>query len=91
MEFRRLLFRSSNDVFEDPQAKARGLTISMSHSQAGRLNLVASPLRMSATPPEYRTAPPLLGEHTNEVLGETLGLTALEIADLAAAGTIATR
>ena len=71
-----------DQVFADPQAVARGLTISMAHSAAGPIDLVASPLRLSRTPPEYRHAPPLLGEHTDEVLGGILNLSAEEIAAL---------
>jgi crotonobetainyl-CoA:carnitine CoA-transferase CaiB-like acyl-CoA transferase len=69
-----------DQVFADPQAIARGLTVSLSHAAAGPIDLVASPLRLSRTPPEYRSAPPILGEHTDGVLTELLGLDASEIA-----------
>jgi crotonobetainyl-CoA:carnitine CoA-transferase CaiB-like acyl-CoA transferase len=59
----------------------------MQHA-TGPMTLVASPLRLSATPPEYRSAPPLLGEHTNEVLSGVLALPADEIARLRGAGVI---
>jgi crotonobetainyl-CoA:carnitine CoA-transferase CaiB-like acyl-CoA transferase len=71
-----------DQVFADPQAVARGFKVEVVHAQAGPLNLVASPLRLSRTPPEYRSAPPLLGQHTDEVLGEVLNLDAHEIAEL---------
>jgi crotonobetainyl-CoA:carnitine CoA-transferase CaiB-like acyl-CoA transferase len=71
-----------DQVFADPQAVARGLTVSMTHSGAGAIDLVASPLKLSRTPPEYRHAPPLLGEHTDEVLGGILDLSAQDIAAL---------
>ena len=77
-----------DEVFADPQAIARGLTIAMNHAAVGTLNLVASPLRLSATPPEYRNAPPLLGEHTVEILSGILNLTGTEIAQLRGAGVI---
>lgn len=77
-----------DEVFADPQAIARGLTIAMNHSAVGALDLVASPLRLSATPPEYVSAPPLLSEHTDAVLGEVLGLTSREIEELRARGII---
>jgi crotonobetainyl-CoA:carnitine CoA-transferase CaiB-like acyl-CoA transferase len=77
-----------DQVFDEPQAKARGLTVSMAH-ESGPLDLVASPLRLEKTPPEYRSAPPRLGQHTREVLGE-LGLTEAEIASLAKSGVIGT-
>jgi crotonobetainyl-CoA:carnitine CoA-transferase CaiB-like acyl-CoA transferase len=76
-----------DQVFADPQAKARGLTISLPHA-TGPLELVASPLRLGKTPPEYRSAPPLLGQHTREILSGTLGLPEAEIARLAAAGVV---
>jgi crotonobetainyl-CoA:carnitine CoA-transferase CaiB-like acyl-CoA transferase len=62
-----------DQVFADPQAIARGLTISMAHA-TGPLDLVASPLKLAKTPPDYRLPPPLLGEHTDEVLREVLEL-----------------
>lgn len=68
-----------DQVFADAQAKARGLTVAMEHSAVGRIDLVASPLRLSKTPPEYKSAPPLLGENTDEVLASALGLSAGEI------------
>jgi crotonobetainyl-CoA:carnitine CoA-transferase CaiB-like acyl-CoA transferase len=64
-----------DQVFADPQAIARGLTISMAHA-TGPLDLVASPLKLAKTPPDYRLPPPLLGEHTDEVLRDVLGLEA---------------
>jgi crotonobetainyl-CoA:carnitine CoA-transferase CaiB-like acyl-CoA transferase len=70
-----------DQVFADPQAAARGLTVPMQHA-TGPMDLVASPLRLSRTPPEYRSPPPLLGEHTDEVLRGMLGLTADEIGRL---------
>ncbi|HEV2680989.1 MAG TPA: CoA transferase, partial [Rhodanobacter sp.] len=63
-----------DQVFSDPHAIARGLTVPMQHAEAGAIDLVASPLRLSKTPPEYRSAPPVLGQHTEEVLRDVLGL-----------------
>ncbi len=76
-----------DQVFAEPQAVARGLKISLPHEDAGPLDLVASPLRLEKTPPEYRSAPPLLGQQTRAVLGE-LGLTDVEIERLAKDGVI---
>ncbi|HEX4296106.1 MAG TPA: CaiB/BaiF CoA-transferase family protein [Rhizomicrobium sp.] len=67
-----------DQVFADPQAVARGLKVSMAHA-TGTMDLVASPLRLSRTPPEYRSAPPLLGEHTEEVLTGLLSIQPSEI------------
>ncbi|KQB54389.1 CoA-transferase [Pseudomonas endophytica] len=61
-------------VFSDPQVQARGLAFELPHVLAGLVPQVASPIRLSETPVEYRNAPPLLGEHTQEVLGRVLGL-----------------
>ena len=65
-----------SQVFADPQVLARGLSIELPHVLAGLVPQVASPIRLSETPVEYRNAPPLLGEHTQEVLQRVLGLTA---------------
>jgi glutaryl-CoA transferase len=75
-------------VFEEPQVKARGVRINLQHSAGAKLPLVASPMRFSATPLEYRLAPPLLGEHTEEVLRGVLGKSDGEIARLRAAKVI---
>jgi crotonobetainyl-CoA:carnitine CoA-transferase CaiB-like acyl-CoA transferase len=75
-------------VFEEPQVKARGVRIELEHGAGPRLPLVASPMRFSATPLEYRLAPPLLGEHTEDVLRGLLGKSDAEIARLRAAKVI---
>src|SRR5512139_59330 len=67
-------------VFEEPQVKARRVRVELEHPVAGMLPTVASPMRFSGTPLEYRLAPPLLGEHTEEVLQGLLGKSAAEIA-----------
>ncbi|WP_332672906.1 CaiB/BaiF CoA transferase family protein [Aromatoleum sp.] len=76
------------DVFADPQVQARGLKVEMAHPLAGTVSLVANPMRLSATPTEYRRPPPLLGEHTVEVLTQTLGLDAGALGLLRADGVI---
>jgi crotonobetainyl-CoA:carnitine CoA-transferase CaiB-like acyl-CoA transferase len=75
-------------VFEEPQVKARGVKIELEHQAAGKLPLVASPMRFSGTPLEYRLAPPLLGQHTDEVLKGLLGKSDAEIASLRAGGIL---
>jgi crotonobetainyl-CoA:carnitine CoA-transferase CaiB-like acyl-CoA transferase len=75
-------------VFEEPQVKARGVKIELDHTVAGKLPLVASPMRFSGTPLEYRMAPPLLGEHTGQVLKEFLKMGESEIAKLRADGVV---
>ncbi|NMG48327.1 CoA transferase [Azoarcus communis] len=76
------------DVFADPQVQARGLKVTMPHPVAGEVPLVASPMRLSATPVDYRLPPPMLGEHTDEVLAGTLGLDARDIALLRKRGVV---
>ncbi|RMO87946.1 L-carnitine dehydratase/bile acid-inducible protein F [Pseudomonas syringae pv. philadelphi] len=75
-------------VFADPQVVARGLAIELPHALGGRVPQVASPIRLSDTPVEYRRAPPLLGEHTAQVLHELLGLSSEEVALLGAEGVL---
>lgn len=75
-------------VFQDPQVLARGLAVSMPHALAGSVPQVASPIRLSETPVEYRQAPPLLGEHTEVVLAEVLGLDAETVRRLRGAGVL---
>jgi crotonobetainyl-CoA:carnitine CoA-transferase CaiB-like acyl-CoA transferase len=62
-----------DQVFENPQVKARGMKIALPHPVAGSVPLVASPLRFSATPVAYDRAPPTVGQHTDEVLRDLLG------------------
>lgn len=62
------------EVFANEQVQARKLAISVPHDTAGTMKLVASPIRMSATPTEIRTAPPTMGQHTDEILREYLKL-----------------
>ncbi|BDA85346.1 CoA transferase [Aureimonas sp. SA4125] len=71
------------DVFADPQVKARGLEVAIPHPGAGAVSLVASPLRLSATPVRYDRAPPALGADTADVLRDWLGLDGTEIEQLA--------
>jgi glutaryl-CoA transferase len=75
-------------VFQEPQVKARGVKIELEHSVAGKLPLVASPMRFSGTPVEHKLAPPVLGQHTGEILREVLRFSESEIARLRADGVI---
>lgn len=77
-------------VFNDPQVKARGMRLEMPHPALGNkpVSLLASPIRLSGTPVEYRHAPPLLGQHTDEVLNDVLGLSADEVGQLRRDGVI---
>ena len=75
-------------VFDDPQVRARGLRVEVPHPLAGKVPVVASPIRLSETPVRHG-APPLLGEHTREVLAGVLGMPEAEIEGLARGGVIA--
>ena len=76
-----------DEVFADPQVRARGMAQPLPHPLADGLRLLASPMKLSATPPRLERAPPLLGEHTHEVLAE-FGLGADERRALAEAGVV---
>ncbi|UZJ60629.1 CoA transferase [Pseudomonas sp. KU26590] len=75
-------------VFADPHVQFRGLRVDLPHALGGTVPQVASPIRLSATPVEYRRAPPLLGEHTLEVLTGLLGLSEAEVMTLREAGVL---
>jgi formyl-CoA transferase len=80
-----------NDIAQalaDPQVAARALRIDLPHPLAGRVPMVASPIKMSATPPAYQRPPPTLGEHTADVLRELAGVDANELERLRAAGVV---
>jgi crotonobetainyl-CoA:carnitine CoA-transferase CaiB-like acyl-CoA transferase len=75
------------EVFADPQVQARQMTTRVMHPYNNSLELVASPMKLSATPVQQRRPPPLLGEHTAQVLAE-LGIEAAEREKLLAMGII---
>ena len=78
------------DAFAEPQVEARGMKISMDHplSGSGKVDLIGNPLKLSDTPVSYRNPPPFLGQHTDEVLEEVLGLNAAERDKLRESGAI---
>jgi len=75
-------------VFADPHVQARGLRVEMPHPLAGSVPQVASPIRLSESPVDYRKAPPLLGEHSEALLQRLLGLAPAQVASLRQAGVI---
>ena len=75
-------------VYEEPQVVARRIRVELDHPAAGKLPTVASPMRFSATPVEYKLAPPTLGQHTDEILRGVLGMGEAEIAALRADGAV---
>ena len=70
------------EVFDDPQVRQRGMVDAWRHPIDPALRLVASPMKLSATPVRTDRPPPLLGQHTAEVLGELLARTPLQLAGL---------
>jgi crotonobetainyl-CoA:carnitine CoA-transferase CaiB-like acyl-CoA transferase len=75
-------------MFADPQVLARGLQIGLTREDGVQVPGVANPILFSETPVEYEKAPPKLGDGTNSVLGQVLGLTEAEIANLKDSGVI---
>lgn len=71
-----------DEVFRHPQVQARQCVIELPHPTADNVKLVANPMRMSATPPQYNAAPPLLGQHTNDILRELLGYSEVQLTQL---------
>jgi crotonobetainyl-CoA:carnitine CoA-transferase CaiB-like acyl-CoA transferase len=74
-------------AFAQPQVRSRGLQLELPHPLSGTVPSVANPIKMSATPMRYDSAAPLLGQHTQEVLGR-LGIDERELAALARDGVI---
>ena len=66
-------------VFDDAQVRERGMRIELPHALAEKVALVANPIRLGASPVSYRSAPPTLGQHTDEVLAQWLGLRGSEL------------
>ena len=73
------------EVFENPQVRHRGLRVEIPHP-AGSVPTVASPMRFSETPVTYDVPPPMLGQHTDEILQGLLGMSAQQIAELRESG-----
>ena len=77
-------------VFADPQVSARGMRIEMECDgvAGGRVPMIGNPIKFSASPVEYRDPPPKLGEHTDRVLHDLLGLSPEEIVRLRQRGVV---
>ncbi len=76
------------EVFANEQVQARGMAVALPHPTTGQVTLVRSPMKMSGTPATSDKAPPLLGQHTDEVLRDVLGRSGDEIAALRARGVV---
>jgi crotonobetainyl-CoA:carnitine CoA-transferase CaiB-like acyl-CoA transferase len=72
------------EALNDPHTLARGMVRTVKHPKVGDLRMVGIPFHFSATPEAIRRAPPLLGQHTEEVLGTDLGFSSERIAQLRA-------
>jgi formyl-CoA transferase len=76
------------EVFEEPQVIARGMKFELPHAAAGKVTLVASPMKFSGTPLKHDMSPPVVGQHTDEILRTVLKKTDAEIAALKASGAV---
>ena len=78
-----------NQVFENEQVLKRGMKIEMNHDLTNTaVNLIANPIHMSATPPTYRCPPPILGQHTDEILTQILEIPLAKLTELKSEGVI---
>jgi crotonobetainyl-CoA:carnitine CoA-transferase CaiB-like acyl-CoA transferase len=77
-----------SEVFADPHVLARGMVVEMLHGSGETVKVIANPVRLSATPADYRIAPPTLGQHTEEVVMDLLGYSAEDFAALRAKGIV---
>lgn len=78
-------------VFAMPHVKEREMLMQMEHPTIGALPLVGSPIKMGETPVEYHLPPPLMGQHTNQILREVLGYSDEKIKALAESGCVTSR
>ena len=76
------------EVFKEPQVIARGMKIELPHAVAGKVPLVASPMRFSETPIKHEIPPPAVGQHTDDILREVLKKTDAQIAGLRGGGVV---
>ena len=77
-----------SQVVEHPQVKARNALVEVEHPKAGKIRVIRSPVRLSKAPFAVRSPAPMLGQHTQDVLREVLGMSAKEIAALEATGAL---
>jgi crotonobetainyl-CoA:carnitine CoA-transferase CaiB-like acyl-CoA transferase len=80
--------RDLREVFSDPQLIARDMIVPMRHSAAGDIRVLGTPIKLSDTPATLRAAPPTLGQHTESVLRQDLGLGHEAIGNLRTTGVI---
>ena len=80
------LINNLEQAFAEPQVQSRNMLVEMRHPQKEKLKIIGSPMKLSRTPVEYKKAPPMLGEHTDEILADVID--ANKIAALRAQGVI---
>ena len=80
--------RYSAEAMESPELKERNMVVTVPHPTAGALRMLGTPFKLSESPTKPPTAPPLLGEHTEEVLRDVLGMDAASVALLKESKTI---
>jgi crotonobetainyl-CoA:carnitine CoA-transferase CaiB-like acyl-CoA transferase len=80
--------RTVTETLADPQLAARDMIATLPHLTAGDVRVLGTPVKLSATPGEMRTAPPVLGQHTDAILANDVGLTIEEIRALRAEGVV---
>ena len=84
-------YAAVNDVMATlthEHTRARNMVVDIEHSECGPMQLVASPIKFSETAPKIRSAPPTLGQHTDEILREYLGYEDGKIQELKAKGVL---
>ena len=81
------LINNLEQAFEEPQVKARNMLVEMQHPLKEKLQVIGSPIKLSRTPVEYKKAPPMLGEHTDESLSRVVN--ADQLVELKQKGIIA--
>jgi crotonobetainyl-CoA:carnitine CoA-transferase CaiB-like acyl-CoA transferase len=77
-----------HEALADEQTAASGMIVDIEHATAGMFRALGVPMRFSGTPASVRSAPPTLGEHTDAILKERLGLSAEAVKDLRADGIV---
>ena len=78
-----------NETANDPHLAARGMFIDLEHPLAGKIRTVNNPIKFSLTPTERKTAAPVLGQNSREILGRVLGLSEAQIDELVNNGVVA--